>query len=412
MVCEGSAVKRLPLHKRVLFRLLAVVLSILATAILVEGAYRLHDAVKPRPLRRATKRLDYTDTWRTGGLGPGGLLREGFDGEVFDGYGGTVRWVNNDQGFRSTRSFSVRPPPGALRVLSLGDSFTAGYRVGQGATYSDWIERELGQGDIEVLISCVESPHRGLEYLERFGVGWRPHLVLLGVTLGNDIAQDYVSLHPEPIGFHHGLESFLLPASSLRADPRPRGGDLASFLRRHSWLWADAFPADRPIAASYRDSGLRLFDPWHGLGLFLGEPPPIVEEAYQRHFAVLRSMASLCEARGITFAVLLFPQRFQVQSNDWWATVEAWGLDPTAFDLRAPNRRIRAFCAEHGIAVIDPVEHMARVHERSRISAYLPQGDMHWNARGHRVWFEGARADLARRLAAARQALVRPAREG
>ena len=143
----------------------------------------------------------------------------------------------------------------------MGDSFTAGYRVAQGKTYSDWIERELGPANLEVLISCVESPHRGLDYLKKFGVQWSPHVVLLGVTLGNDISQDYVSLHPEPIGFNHGLELFHLPGPSLRSPPRARRFDLQAFLRKRSWFWADYFPPDRPIRASYGDDKLRLFDP-------------------------------------------------------------------------------------------------------------------------------------------------------
>src|SRR5215475_4087450 len=56
--------------------------------------------------------LDYKDTWRKvdpseAKFGPGGFLKEGFQGEVQDSFGGTVRWINNSQGFRNEADFAV-----------------------------------------------------------------------------------------------------------------------------------------------------------------------------------------------------------------------------------------------------------------------------------------------------------------
>ena len=95
------------------------------------------------------KLLDYGDTMRTEGLGQGGYLQENFTADVTDGLGGTVRWHNNASGFRNDQEFSQEPPPGVLRILSMGDSFAAGYRVGQDETFSflreQWLNQKLGK---------------------------------------------------------------------------------------------------------------------------------------------------------------------------------------------------------------------------------------------------------------------------
>ena len=109
-----------------------------------------------------------------------------------------MRWHNNASGFRNDQEFSQEPPPGVLRILSLGDSFVAGYRVGQEETFSflseQWINQKLGK--CEVLVSEIEEPITGLYYLSKSGLAFHPHIVLLGVTIGNDIAQSYIALDP------------------------------------------------------------------------------------------------------------------------------------------------------------------------------------------------------------------------
>ena len=116
-----------------------------------------------------------------------------------DGYGGKVRWTNNAAGFRSDREFTPEPRPGVLRILSLGDSFTAGYRVGQDETFSSlqeqWINRKYGQA--EIMVAETSDPANALYYLDQFGLQLKPQIVLLGITLGNDISQTYQSLDPQ-----------------------------------------------------------------------------------------------------------------------------------------------------------------------------------------------------------------------
>jgi hypothetical protein len=391
--------------RKALFAGLTVALLVGTALILAELSLRVLERLPRRDV------LDYPDTWREGGLGPGGYLAEGFRGEVIDGYGGTVRWTNNSQGFRYDRDVARDPPPGLLRVLSMGDSFTAGYRVDQRETFSHLLERRLERdlGPSEVLISCVEDPAAGLHWLDLHGWSFRPQAVLLGITLGNDIAQTHVALDPRgpfrlqlhagaeritrreeeaTFGFRHGLEPLLIPGEHREsASVLRRAAVKLEHLRIVGWVHEPAWP----IASWYGDPAHpRLFDPTHGLGFYLASPPPEIEEAFGRLERLLRAYALSCARRGITLLVALFPQRYQIQERDWRQTIVKYGLKEPAFDLMAPNRRVLGFCRENGITCIDPTESMREAFARSGKSLYFPRGDMHWNRGGQRAFYEAA----------------------
>jgi hypothetical protein len=48
---------------------------------------------------QTAKYPDYPQAVRQKGMGPGGLLKEGFEDHVHDGYGKSVRWKNNANQF-------------------------------------------------------------------------------------------------------------------------------------------------------------------------------------------------------------------------------------------------------------------------------------------------------------------------
>ena len=104
-----------------------IVVITLSTILLFECTYRVILRLAPNLLRHAAPRgLDYGDTWRSSGLAPGGSLKENFDAMVLGPYGNTVHWKNNAQGFRNDYDVTPEPGPGVVRLISIGDSFTAG----------------------------------------------------------------------------------------------------------------------------------------------------------------------------------------------------------------------------------------------------------------------------------------------
>jgi hypothetical protein len=389
--------------KQIRFVLLVVLGSLMVAAVLAE----ILAGVQQNRARKFSR--DYVDTKRDQGLRWGGFLKENLAIRVTDGLGGQIRWTNNAEGFRSDRDFSRVPPPGVLRILSLGDSFTAGYRVDQDETFSalqdEWVNRKLGKA--EILVAETEEPATALYYLDRFGLQLKPRIVLLGITLGNDIAQAYQALDPSgkyiltisddrvrikenhrPLISFHQLAEYKIPADYLRPET-----PVERFIR-HAGLWLrkrrllQRFYQDREAITSWGNRDCPgLFDPNNGFGMFTKPPPPEIDAAYQRLFRVLEAFSLVCRQQGIIFAVQLFPQRYQVQPEDWSRAVAEYRLNQNRFDLMAPNRRIAAFCRARSIACFDPTLCMARRHADTGLNYYLPRGDMHWNRDGHRAFF-------------------------
>jgi hypothetical protein len=369
---------------------------------------------------------DYRDVVRSDGLGSGGMLKPDLRLWVKDGYGGRVWWHTNSLGFRNDYEVIQDPPSHTVRILSLGDSFTAGYRVGQHEIFSHRLERWLNryaERSVQVLVSETEEPGTGLFYYLSHGRRLRPMIVLLGITLGNDIAQAYVAIDPHGaytfsdgsedtelilntavprIGFRHGLETLIIPTDCLTAtkvssaDRSSSIGatamleSLATYRLIRDELMGRRLRHDSKAIASWygADQAPRLFDPVNGLGMFLTNPPAEIHEAYSRLFRLLAAFRRAVEREGGMLLVLLFPQRFQVQPADWTEAVRAYSLRADCFDLDRPNREIVEFCLRNHIQCIDPTPAMRAMHVSNGRELYLPYGDMHWNAQGHATFFE------------------------
>lgn len=428
---------RKPLNqkKKRLFYAVLVCMVVVSGIVAAEVATRFAEALWA-PAAPPSARLDYKHAWTNPPvLGRGGFLKPHFKAYVKDGLGGEVRWQNNSHGFRNDREFSRFPRASVVRIISIGDSFTAGMRVGQEDTFSYLLEQWLRKNRLpaEVLISCTEDPVYGHEWLKRYGADYKPDIVLMGVTLGNDIAQSYIRLHPRWIGFRKGLKNLFAPERChIRTDGDALPGRAPGWSLNVSQVM-ERFPLSRiralgllrrvlvsPSAMpqaifSWGHSDLppgriRLFDACDGLGMFIKDSPGIIDEAYHRLFRTLEATKAFADSRGIVVVLMLFPQRYQVQSPDWCETIRAYQLNPDAFDLNGPNRRIREFCERNAIPLIDPLHHMKQTWDRDRVPLYLPGGDMHWNREGHKVFFDSAKervADIVRGIAAGKRSVAR-----
>ena len=339
-------------------------------------------------------------------MGRGGFLKENMTAYVTNGLGGKVRWTNNAAGFRNDQEFSAEPPPGTLRILSMGDSFTAGYRVGQHQTFSyllqQWLNEHLGKS--QVMVSEIEEPITALYFLQKYGLSYHPQIVLMGITLGNDIGQAYnsqgkyvlITDHAGNFRIEHNQTKFVAQNYSIPAAYLQKQSYLQKKIHAFQrWFWKlwliREFHKNSEGIVSYFDvDPPRIIDYCNGLGMYMKPLPPPLEEAYQRLFQIILACQTICQQHHIIFAVELFPQRFQVQPQDWQSAVEKYSLKKSAFDLMGPNKKIRQFCEAHEITLIDPTLEMAKWYAKTGARMYLPFGDMHWNKTGHRAFFECA----------------------
>jgi len=151
-------------------------------------------------------------------------------------------------------------------------------------------------------------------------------------------------------------------------------------------LPADAFRRSPPDQLALRlDRSLRAWRSYRRLTSLLRREPITTGR-------LLGEIGDAGAAVGVPLLVAVLPQRFQGSEADWRATAFEYGLDPGAFDLELPNRRIAAACARAGLDCAD----LLPAFRKEAAPTYLPLGDMHWNANGHGV---AARALLPRALA-------------
>jgi hypothetical protein len=264
-------------------------------------------------------------------------------------------------------------------------------------------------GKAEVMVSEIEEPATALYYLNKFGLGYHPDIVLLGITLGNDLGQAHLCLDPkgkyvlnidhnrvtiEPKRNEIGNLEYEIPEAYLQKQSylQRKLYDIRRWFKR-LWLMRGFYKYEEGIISSAdAETPPKLFDYGNALGMYMQPAPPPIEETYHRLFRILSAMQIVCNQHQIILAVAVFPQRFQVQPPDWESAVEKYRLNKSGFDLMGPNKRIRQFCLEHKIFFIDPTQEMAKHFELTGKRMYLPFGDMHWNKEGQSAFFEGSLA--------------------
>jgi lysophospholipase L1-like esterase len=222
----------------------------------------------------------------------------------------------NSQGLRADRDYPYTKPPGVKRIVCIGDSFTAGYEVDLEDCFTRVVERELtAKGKrVEVLDAGVSGFGTAEEclYLERELIRYAPDVVV-ATYYGNDLMDNVRS----------GL--FVLEHGKLAPlhDRYVPFGAVANFLNSNflfNWLSerSDAF-------AFAKEASTRLVK-----GKLVEQNMAAIEAAENETAkvpaATPETTAQLAQAR---------------QDADY-----AKALTAALFE------RLRAYCAEHGIALV------------------------------------------------------------
>jgi hypothetical protein len=270
---------------------------------------------------------------------------------------------------------------GRPRVLALGDSFTFGYGVEAGEAWPARLQGELrarGLPRAEVINAGIPAygPDQELDLLRECLPRWRPDVVVLGLYVGNDVAE--VMLHRSAPPLFVSAEGALIE-NPTGSDRHP--GAVRTWLGRHSRL-----------AAFLRVRGYRLL-----VALGLRPAPPLYHagyfddalgatHAYDRAWPpledMLRAMNGASRARGARFVVALIPMDVQV-SEKYWGNYQELGFrfDPAILREARPQDRLRAFAAAEGTPLVDLLPAF-RAHSNDTL--YFRKNP-HWTTAGQRL---------------------------
>jgi hypothetical protein len=318
----------------------------------------------------------------------------------------------NSQGWRGPE-VSLKHPAGVFRIALLGDSFIEAFEVPFDKTVGEVIARRLSASrgsPVEVLNFGHGGYGTTQELLTLQHDVWKysPDLVLLAVTTGNDVSDNFRALRQAdnvPYHVYRGTE-LVLDTSFLQAPGyRSRAlwtrrlsgvirySRLAQLINRVRHLRrrraiqranADAAPGD--------EIGLR--DEVH-------VPPktPDWKEAWRVTEGVLGLMQEECRKHNTPFALVTLTRGIQVTLVP--GKKEEFLRELGAKDLYYPEHRLQEFGARRQIPVLNLAPMMARQAEARHVWFHADRDSLgvgHWNAAGHEAAGELIAPWLAREV--------------
>lgn len=309
----------------------------------------------------------------------------------------------NAAGSRDDREYSRRKPEGIYRIAVLGDSYSEAMQVPRSQAYWALLPQRLSAcgfrpaRSIEVLNFGVSGYGTAQELiaLESAALGYRPDLVLLQFTNGNDVQNNSRVLEEEK-----GRPFFVMAEGALRLDDsfaaspdfQRRTSPLLAAMRKAAdysrvvQLVREARPSRLLARAQAEPAGAGVEQ---GMEPFVLAPPRDArwEQAWRITEALIERTRAAAERGGARFLLASVPYAIQVHPGR--GLREALQAELGVPDLFYPDRRLERFAAREGIHAVVLAPEMQRLAERT--GAYFHgfersgMGRGHWNAEGHQV---------------------------
>jgi hypothetical protein len=291
-----------------------------------------------------------------------------------------------------------RHPPGTFRIALLGDSFIEAFEVPYEKTVGEVIEQRLSPlrgTPVEVLNYGQGGYGTAQEFLTLQYEVWKfsPDLVLLAITTGNDISDNYRPLkRTDYVPYFVFQGTNLVLDSSFRQSKgyRSRAVGTKQFLTlvQHSRLAQLINRVRHTSRKSERRRDIAGAVPGDELGLRdeVQKPPatPEWKEAWRVTEGILRLMRDECRTKGTPFAIVTLTRGIQVTPVR--EKKEAFMRQLGVENLYYPERRLAEFGEREGIPVLNLAPAMAKQAEERQVYFHAHHDSLgvgHWNEAGH-----------------------------
>ena len=320
----------------------------------------------------------------------------------------------NATGMRD-RDHPVEKAANVYRIAVLGDSYAEALQVAAEEAFWAVLPRELercgfaGGRKIEVLNFGISGygTAQELALLESRALRYRPDLVLLQFTNGNDVSNNHYALEAKKTRPFYRLN----PDGSLwRDDSFTSSAPFAEHSSRRNELLRRAADYSRVLQLVRSVQSGMLFRQAHADGagveqgleaVVLAAPrEPNWEEAWTITERLIAKAADTAKRGGAQFLVVTVPYAIQVHPDA--AVRKALEAKLGVADLFYPDNRVAGFAKRHGIQSVPLALEMQRLAEERKAYFHgfdnIGMGRGHWNAEGHRT-----AAELIARHLCARQ---------
>ena len=226
----------------------------------------------------------------------------------------------NSHGLRNPET-TYKKPSGTIRILNLGDSVAMGWGVREENTYGRQLEallNEQNSADLHYEVINAGVPGWNLEnslaYFQAEGLKYDPDLIVLDLTIANDIKGD----------------------SALLADNQPAP---IKWLRSHTYFWPFLTVQLRWMEARAQGrERIDVIDPPTDPDKYFPTDPEAKQ--WQEVWSSVSAINQLAKEKDIPVVLILFPLEFQVLDKNY----------PTL-----PQEVFTAKAKEAGIPVVDPL---------------------------------------------------------
>jgi lysophospholipase L1-like esterase len=298
------------------------------------------------------------------------------------------RFETNSIGMRDSERTRTKAP-GSYRILLFGDSFMEATQVEWEDSLPYLLEKKLaarlGQ-PVEVINLSVSGwgTDAQLAYFERHASDYVPDLVLIAMTLHNDVADNLAEqYHQFEAGeLRNRPAQELPPFMALRQKTQ-------EWLAGHSQLYQLVVGSLRARRVIESGQALDL----HVAQLLSPSPTSRIEQGWLLTYSMLDRVRGLATEQGADFAIFLVPLVYSVVDTRLEEFLSANRLGPTEIDLLRPQRLMKRWGERRNVQVIDlqPEFHAWAGSQNS--DPYLTS-DGHWTEDGHRLGAEQVAREL------------------
>jgi hypothetical protein len=271
-------------------------------------------------------------------------------------------------------------PDGVFRVLVLGDSFMEALQVPFEASFPSLLQHGLEQGTgrrIEVINASVSGwgTDDELKYLISYGAAWKADVILVAMTLHNDISDNLRQRF-------HTLRNGALVEQARPEQSRLAYGivQLKGFGAAHSHLYQLVIRFRR--AAEKRAEAAHLSS--HVVELFEEQPDGNIRRGVELTARLLERIQAVAAAGGGKMVIMLLPLAVQLSPQEFAQFARARAAAAHPLTLDQPQRLMRAVGEQIKVPVIDLLPEFGRWTSAGGGPLYLAQ-DGHWNEGGHRL---------------------------
>lgn len=295
--------------------------------------------------------------------------------------------VTNSAGMRD-HEHDLNKPPGMYRILVLGDSFMEANQVRFEDAFVSVLERRLKEWlrrPVEVINASVSGwgTDDELTYFMREGIKYRPDLILVAMTLHNDVSDNLLEEYHE---FKNGrIEQrpvTLMPWGSFVILK------VKEWMASHSHLYHLVYRATRANRVSTEARSLES----HVGSLLRRMPEDRIRAGWEMTRQLLQKLRQAADTINAPVAVMLLPLYLQVypETKDFLASN---GLNQTDSDLFKPQEMMKVIGENIEVSIIDLYPVFRDTKAKCSCSLFV-ENDGHWGKLGHQIAAEEAARNL------------------